>query len=83
MKADVKRSVSEDLIVLLCVVAYVLACGLGYFLGNYFLGEGRIGLWLLILLYVVLFFATGFTGAGLVYVLELFVRLVLPDPPEG
>jgi prolipoprotein diacylglyceryltransferase len=79
MRADVKRSVSKDLIVLLYVVAYVLACGLGYFLGNYFLGEDRIDLWSLILLYVVLYFATGFTGAGLVYVLEPFV----PEPPEG
>jgi hypothetical protein len=78
MRADVKRRPSDGLGVLLYLVAHVLACGLGYFLGNYFLGEGRIGLWFLILLYVVIFFATEFAAAGLELVFKRF-RLRLND----
>jgi len=72
MRADVRRRPSDDFIFLFYLVAQVLACGLGYFLGNYFLGEGRIGLWFLILLYVVLFFATPFVGGSLETVFKHF-----------
>jgi energy-coupling factor transporter ATP-binding protein EcfA2 len=71
MKADVRR--------LFYLFAHVLACGLGYFLGNHFLGEGRLGLLPLILLYVVLLFANFFVGIGLAYVFELFKRLGFPN----
>jgi ATP-dependent Clp protease ATP-binding subunit ClpA len=70
MRADIKRK-NDDLVFLLYLFAQVIACGLGYLLGNY-LFEGRIGLWLLILLYVVLFFATPFVGGSLEPVFERF-----------
>jgi len=72
MRADVRRRPSDELVGILYVVAQVLACSLGYFLGNYFLGEGRISLWFLILLYVVLFFATPFVGGSLEPVFKRF-----------
>ncbi len=72
MRVDVRREDEGWLVFLLYVVAQVLACGLGYFLGNYFFGEGRIGLWFLILLYVVLFFATPFVGGSLEPVFKRF-----------
>ncbi len=76
MKADVKRRPSDELVFLFYLVAHVLACGLGYFLGNYLFGEGRIGLWSLILLYVVIFFANLFIAAGLEPVFKRFqIRL--------
>jgi hypothetical protein len=76
-KARTKEEIYE-LQALLYLGAHVLACGLGYFLGNYLLGEGRIGLWFLILLYVVLFFAAGFAAVGLELVFNL-LRLRLND----
>jgi hypothetical protein len=76
-KARTKEEIYE-LQALLYLGAHVLACGLGYFLGNYFLVEGRIGLWLLILLYVVFFFVAGFIAAGLELVFNL-LRLRLND----
>ncbi len=76
MRADVKRRPSDELGFLLYLFAHVLACSLGYLLGNYFLGEGRISLWLLILLYVVIFFANLFGAAGLDPVFKRFqIRL--------
>ncbi len=72
MMADVKRRPSDELVFLLYLVAHVLACALGYLLGNYFLGEGRISLWFLILLYVVIFFANLFVVAGLAPVFKRF-----------
>ena len=76
MRADVRRRPSDELGSLLYLFAHVLACGLGYLLGNYFLGEGRISLWFLVMLYVVLFFANPFVGFGLEYVFKRFrIRL--------
>jgi hypothetical protein len=77
MRADIKRKDADLFIVPAYVVAHVLACGLGYLLGNY-LFEGRIGLWFLILLYVVLCFATPFVAIGLESVFNRF-RLILND----
>ncbi len=74
MRADVKRKDDDLFIVPAYPVAHVLACSLGYFLGNYFLGKGHISLWLLILLYVVLFFANGFLGGVLESVLKFFKK---------
>ncbi len=78
MRADVKRRPSDELVFLFYLVAHVLACGLGYFLGNYFLGKGHISLWLLILLYVVLFFAVGFVVVVVEYVFKRF-RIILNE----
>jgi len=62
---DAVRRIDEDILfILLYLGAHVLACGLGYLLGDY-LFEGRIGLLPLILLYVVLFLANVFVGIGL------------------
>jgi SpoVK/Ycf46/Vps4 family AAA+-type ATPase len=74
MRPDVKRKDNDLFLVPAYPVAHVIACGLGYFLGNYFLGEGRIGLLPLILLYVVLFFANGFLGGVLESVLKFFKK---------
>jgi hypothetical protein len=75
MRADVRRGPSDELGFLLYLVAHVLACGLGYFLGNY-LFEGRLKLLPLILLYVVIFFANLFVAAGLDPVFKRFkIRL--------
>ncbi len=78
MRADVRRDDNFDAFMLFYFVAHVLACGLGYFLGNY-LFEGRLSLLSLILLYVVLFVGCFFVGIGLAYVFELFKSLGLPD----
>jgi ATPases with chaperone activity, ATP-binding subunit len=73
-KARTKEEIYE-LQALLYLVAHVLACGLGYFLGNY-LFEGRLKLLPLILLYVVIFFANLFVAAGLDPVFKRFkIRL--------
>jgi len=72
------RTLEESLgmLRLLYLFAHVLACGLGYFLGNYFLGKGHISLWLLVLLYVVIFFTNLFGAAGLDPVFNRFrIRL--------
>jgi len=79
MRADVRRDDNFDAFMLFYFVAHVLACGLGYFLGNYFLREGHIGLLPLILLYVVLFVGCFFVGIGLAYVLEFFKKRNLFD----
>jgi ATPases with chaperone activity, ATP-binding subunit len=76
MRNDVDRDKEGVVLVLLYLGAHGLACSLGYFLGNYFLGEGRISLWFLVLLYVVIFFANLFVGAGLESVFKRFrIRL--------
>jgi hypothetical protein len=77
MRADVRRRPSDELVFLFYLGAHVLACGLGYFLGNY-LFEGRIGLWFLILLYVVLFFAVGFVVVVVEYVFKR-LRIILNE----
>jgi len=74
MRADVRRRYSDELWALLYFGAHVLACGLGYFLGNYFFGESSIVLLPLILLYVVLFFANGFLGGFFEAVLKSFKK---------
>jgi hypothetical protein len=74
MKKDAKWD--EDLVLLFYIAAHVLACVLGYLLGNYLLSEGRIGLLPLILLYVGLLYAQLFVGIGLESVLKRFrIRL--------
>jgi hypothetical protein len=73
MRDDVRRKDDDLFIVPAYPVAHVLACGLGYFLGNY-LFEGRLGLLPLILLYVVLFFANGFLGGFFEAVLKFFKK---------
>jgi hypothetical protein len=84
MRADVKRKDEEGLEVLLYRVAHVLACGLGYFLGNYLFDkpifkERVADLLVLPLLYVVLYFANIFFAIGLVYVHEFFRKRNLFD----
>ncbi|MFZ8784936.1 AAA family ATPase [Thermocrinis sp.] len=71
------RTREEEVLVFipLYLGAHVLACCLGYFLGNY-LFESRIGLLPLILLYVVLLLANVFVGIGLETLFERFrIRL--------
>ncbi|MFZ8784289.1 AAA family ATPase [Thermocrinis sp.] len=66
-----------DMVVLLYLVAHVLACCLGYFLGNY-LFESRIGLLPLILLYVVHYISSLFVAGGLEPLFKRFrIRLNL------
>ncbi|MFZ8862244.1 MAG: hypothetical protein ACO2PP_17295, partial [Thermocrinis sp.] len=77
MRADVRRRPSDELIFLFYLGAHVLACGLGYFLGNY-LFAGRLGLLPLILLYVVLFFAVGFVVVVVEYVFKR-LRIILNE----
>jgi len=74
MRADVRRKDNDLFIAPAYSFAHVLACGLGYFLGNYFLGEGRLKLLPLILLYVVIFFANIFVGEALESVLKFFKK---------
>ncbi len=84
MRADVRQEAEERLAATLYLVAHVLACGLGYFFGNYLFDkpifkESLFGFLLLPLLYVVLFFIHLFVGIGLAYVFELLKKLGLPD----
>jgi hypothetical protein len=58
-KARTKEEIYE-MQTLLYIGAHVLACGLGYFLEKYVFGESLIDLPLLILFYVVLYFANAF-----------------------
>jgi ATPases with chaperone activity, ATP-binding subunit len=74
MRADVRRKDNDLFIAPAYSFAHVLACGLGYFLGNYFFGESRIGLLPLSLLYVVLFFANGFLGVFFESVLKFLKK---------
>jgi hypothetical protein len=86
MRSDIKEEDRSVLPGLLYIVAYALACGLGYLLGNYLFDkhilEGRIGLLPLILLYVVLYFANGFVAAVLFSVFEFFKKRNLFNLPK-
>jgi ATPases with chaperone activity, ATP-binding subunit len=69
---------------LLYRVAHVLACGLGFFLGDYLFDkpifvEWFVDLLVLPLLYVVLYFTNIFVAAGLVFVFEFFKKRNLFD----
>jgi len=84
MRDDIKQEDKYGLFALLYLVAYVLACGLGYFFGRYLFDkpifrEWFVDLLVLPLLYVVLYFVNVFVGLGLGLMFELFKRLNLPD----
>jgi hypothetical protein len=75
MKADVKRGKGNAVFVLLFLGAHVFALGLGYFFGHYLFDkplfrDGRMDIFLLPLLYVVLFFANLFVLAFVIVPLE-------------
>jgi hypothetical protein len=82
MRDVVRREDEAGLAGLLYLVAHVLACGLGFFLGDYLFdkpifGEWFVDLLVLPLLYVVLYFANVFVGVGLFFVFEFFKKLNL------
>jgi energy-coupling factor transporter ATP-binding protein EcfA2 len=84
MRADVKRGNEDAVFGLLYIGAHVLALGLGCFFGHYLFDKPIYEVWLidlllLIPLYVVIYFANVFAGAGLAYVSEFFKRRNLFD----
>jgi len=68
----------EKMFLLSYLAAYVFGCVLGYLLGSRLFGKEVINPFLLVLLYVVHFFATALVAAALFSVLDFF-RRGLPD----